>query len=141
MNTLRRQAAAVMLLTAMTGLASACSGGEATPTTAVPLPHVHAAAITVSSPESDAAISGPVSVSGTASIKDGQIIVELQDGSKGILAAMPLGSPKSGVRGVYNVALDYQGGHQGPAVVAVYAISPYDGSHVHEVDVPVVLRY
>ncbi|MCX6512828.1 MAG: hypothetical protein NT160_07195 [Actinobacteria bacterium] len=138
---LRRQAAAVMLLTGMTGFASACGGGEATPTTAVPLPHVHTAAITVSSPEANEAISGPVSASGTASIKDSQIIVELQDTNKAILASTPLGSPKSGVRGVYNVALDYQGGHQGPAVVVVYAISPYDGSHVHEVDVPVVLRY
>ena len=64
----------------------------------------------------------------------------LDDGD-GILASTQLGTPASGVRGVYNVALDYGGGHQGEAVVAVYAISPYDGSHIHEVDVPVVLGY
>ena len=131
---------AAALLVAPFGLA-ACGGGDATPTTAVPLPHVKSAPITVATPEPGTALDGPISVTGTAQVKDSQLVVELRDASKSILSSTQLGTPKSGVRGVFNVALDYAGGHQGEAVVSVYAISPYDGSHVHEVNVPVVLGY
>lgn len=132
--------AAVALLATPLAL-STCGGGEATPTTAVPLPKVKAAPITLASPEEGSVLDGPISVTGTAQVKDSQIVVELQDGAKAILASTQLGTPRSGVRGVFNVALDYTGGHRGEALVVAYAISPYDGSHVHEVRVPVVLGY
>lgn len=138
----RRGALALSLLLAASPLALAsCGGGDATPTTAVPLPRVKAAPITVATPEAGSALDGPISVTGTAQVKDSQLVVELRDTGKGILASTQLGTPRSGVRGVYNVALDYAGGHEGEAVVSVYAISPYDGSHIHEVNVPVVLGY
>lgn len=137
----RRLAAGSLALLASPLLLAACGGGDATPTTAVPLPKVKAAPITIATPEAGSALDGPISVTGTAQVKDSQLVVELRDEGQSILAATQLGTPKSGVRGVYNVALDYAGGHEGNAVVSVYAISPYDGSHVHEVNVPVVLTY
>lgn len=137
----RRQLLASVALLVAPALMASCGGGSATPTTAVPLPKVKAAPITVASPEQDSSINGPISVTGTAEVKGSQLVVELRDEAQAVLASAQLGTPKSGIRGVYNVALSYGGGHRGPAVVAVYAISPYDGSHVHEVNVPVVLGY
>jgi hypothetical protein len=92
--------------------------------------------IFVESPAADATVPQTFSVSGTASVVEGTLTVELVRNGKVLSTQTVTASAGAPDRGPFTATL-----HATPGVVTVetFAPSAADGSHQHEVDVPVTV--
>jgi hypothetical protein len=94
--------------------------------------------ILVEAPVKGAAVSHAFSVSGTASVFEATLLVELRRGGKVLEKKTVTASEGAPGRGTFSVELHAPSA--GKATVAVYSPSAADGSAQHEQDVPVTVR-
>ncbi len=95
---------------------------------ATPLPDgVH---IIIDSPDSNGAISSPITVSGTASVQGGTLVAVVLDGSGHELGrATTTASAAAPAFGRYKLAVDFNGSSPGTTgQIKVYGVNPRDGS-------------
>jgi Immunoglobulin-like domain of bacterial spore germination len=93
--------------------------------------------ILVEAPAAHAEVPGSITVSGTASVFEATLVVELRRGGRVLTHTSVTASEGAPGRGTFSVRL--RAPSAGAATVAAYAPSAADGSRQHEQDVPVTV--
>lgn len=93
--------------------------------------------ILVDTPAANARVAKTFHVTGSASVFEATLVVELEQGGKRVAHVTATASEGAPGRGAFDTTLTAPG--TGPATVVAYAPSAEDGSPQHEVRVPVVV--
>jgi hypothetical protein len=97
----------------------------------------YAPLILIDAPASDAQVPGTVRVTGSAEVFEATLVVELVRDGKALDRQTVTASAGAPERGTFATTL--HASSPGPATVVAYSPSAEDGSHQHEVDVPVTV--
>ncbi len=104
--------------------------------------------ILIYSPLCDAFVKSPVTVSGTASVSEGQFTVDIKDSSGNTLASAhvtapettPATTPEAPASGDFSQDISFSlKGETQPGRIEAYSLSPKDGSVINLFSVPVML--
>ncbi|MEQ7006723.1 Gmad2 immunoglobulin-like domain-containing protein [Actinopolymorpha sp. B17G11] len=96
--------------------------------------------IVVTSPHIGAAVTSPVTVSGTANVFEATVSIRILDASGAEIAtAFTTATCGTGCRGSYSTAVRFAVGRTQPGTIQVYEVSAENGSRIHVVDIPVTL--
>ena len=102
---------------------------------------VSPSALSIHSPVAGAVLApGPLTVSGQASVWEGQFELLLRSGEQELARQHVDLEQSAPGRGDWSVTLEVPAGHPGPAVLSAYAQSPKDGAPIHTVEVAVTLE-
>ena len=94
--------------------------------------------ILVERPAAEAEVPATIEVSGTASVFEATLVVELRQGGKVVMKRTVTASEGAPGRGTFSTSLVAP--EAGAATIAAYAPSAADGTPQHEQDVPVVVK-
>jgi hypothetical protein len=93
--------------------------------------------ILVETPAADASVGPQIRILGTAEVFEATLVVQLVQGGKVVEEKTVTASAGAPQRGVFTTELDAT--EAGPATIVAYAPSAEDGSHQHEVRIPVTV--
>jgi hypothetical protein len=97
--------------------------------------------IVVTEPQPGDTVSSPVRVRGSADTFEATFQIDVVDRTGTVVAHRTVTATSgSGERGTYDVSIPYAGAESGPGRVVAYEDSAADGSRIHVVETPVVLR-
>ena len=97
--------------------------------------------IVVVEPQPGDTVSSPVRVRGSADALEATFQIEVLDRTGTVVAHRTVTATSgSGERGSYDVSIPYEGAERGPGRIVAYEDSAADGSRIHVVETPVVLR-
>ncbi|HSK47153.1 MAG TPA: Gmad2 immunoglobulin-like domain-containing protein [Coriobacteriia bacterium] len=97
-------------------------------------------AILVEAPVPGAAISSPVTISGTANVFEARFMAKVSDGLGDTLTEQPITATSgTGTRGTFTDDLTFDVVGPGAGSISVYALSPKDGSKTDEIKIPAQL--
>jgi hypothetical protein len=96
--------------------------------------------IVVTSPYIGAAVTSPVTVSGTANVFEATVSIRILDASGAEIAtAFTTATCGTGCRGSYSTPVRFAVDRAQPGTIQVYEVSAENGSRIHVVDIPVTL--
>ena len=98
-------------------------------------------AILLESPGIGERVSSPVTISGSADVFEAVVsIAILDEHGRTVASSFTMATCGTGCRGSYTVDVRYDVGNRQPGTIRVYEVSAKDGSPLHVVEIPVLLR-
>lgn len=97
--------------------------------------------ILVEAPAPGDTIGRRFTVSGSANTYEATVAFRLVDEGRTIVGTFGTASSGSGVRGTFQLKVQFAGGTEGPATLVAYERSAVDGSEINVVEIPVELRF